>query len=240
MAEITTQEVSYPGKAGNLKAYIAHPAGDGARPVVIVVQEWWGLNENIKDIARRFANEGYFAIAPDLYSRQGNKVASDPNTAAQLMGGLKTADGIEDLKSTIGWIRAQQDTKSSKIGITGYCMGGTYATLLPCESKEISAAAPFYGEIPSDDKLKNLNCPMFYAYGANDGWIQRAGCRTAGVRPQEVRQKGRGENLRRMRSRLLQRHAQGRVCARRGQGRMAAYAEVFRRESEVIASGPGA
>jgi len=173
MAEITTQEVSYPGKAGNLKAYIAHPAGEGARPVVIVVQEWWGLNENIKNIARRFATEGYFAIAPDLYSRQGTQVASDPNTAAQLMGGLKTADGIEDLNSTISWIRAQKDTKSSKIGITGYCMGGTYATLLPCESKEIAAAAPFYGEIPSDDKLKNLNCPMFYAYGANDGWIQR-------------------------------------------------------------------
>ena len=173
MAEISTQEVSYPGKAGNLKAYVARPPGDGARPVAIVVQEWWGLNENIKDIARRFANKGYFAIAPDLYSRQGNKVATDPNTAAQLMGGLKTEDGIDDLNSTIVWIRGQKDTKSSKIGITGYCMGGSYATLLPCESKEISAAAPFYGEIPSDDKIKNLNCPMFYAYGANDGWIQR-------------------------------------------------------------------
>lgn len=173
MAEITTQEVSYPGKAGNLKAYVAHPAGGGPRPVVIVVQEWWGLNENIKDIARRFANEGYFAIAPDLYSRQGHKVANDPNTAAQLMGGLQTADGIDDLKSTVSWIRAQKDIQSSKIGITGYCMGGSYAMLLPCESKDISASAPFYGEIPSDDKIKNLNCPIFYAYGANDGWIQR-------------------------------------------------------------------
>jgi carboxymethylenebutenolidase len=190
MAEITTQEVSYPGKAGNLKAYIAHPAGEGARPVVIVVQEWWGLNENIKDIARRFANEGYFAIAPDLYSRQGNKVASDPNTAAQLMGGLKTADGIEDLNSTISWVRAQKDTKSSKIGITGYCMGGTYATLLPCESKEISAAAPFYGEIPSDDKLQNLNCPMFYAYGANDGWIQRPDVERLGAALKKFGKKG--------------------------------------------------
>jgi carboxymethylenebutenolidase len=171
MANITTKEISYPGKAGNLKAYIANPGG--ARPAVIVVQEWWGLNENIKDIARRFAGEGYFAIAPDLYSRQGNKVATDPNTAAELMGGLKTADGIEDLKSTIGWLRAQSDTKSSKLGITGYCMGGSYAMLLPCESKEISAAAPFYGEIPADDKIRNLNCAIFYAYGANDGWIQR-------------------------------------------------------------------
>ena len=173
MPDITSQEISYPGKAGNLKAYVAHPKAAGSHSVVIVVQEWWGLNDNIKDIARRFANEGYFAIAPDLYSRQGHKVASDPNTAAQLMGGLKTPDGIEDLKSTIGWIRAQNYTKSSKIGITGYCMGGSYATLLPCESTEISAAAPFYGEIPSDDKIRNLNCAIFYAYGANDGWIQR-------------------------------------------------------------------
>jgi carboxymethylenebutenolidase len=171
MAQITTREVSYPGKAGNLKAYLASPAG--THPVVIVVQEWWGLNENIKDIARRFANEGYFAIAPDLYSRQGHKVASDPNTAAELMGGLKTEDGIEDLKSTIAWLRAQNETKASKIGITGYCMGGSYAMRLPCESKDLAAAAPFYGEIPSDDTIKNLHCPIFYAYGANDGWIQR-------------------------------------------------------------------
>src|SRR5579864_2695799 len=168
MAEITTLEVSYPGKAGNLKAYVAHPAQGGPHPVAIVVQEWWGLNENIKDIARRFAGEGYFAIAPDLYSRQGNRVASDPNTAAQLMGGLKKEDGIDDLKSTVKWLRGQKETKASKIGITGYCMGGSYAMLLPCESKEISAAAPFYGEIPADEKLQQLNCPIFYAYGEND------------------------------------------------------------------------
>lgn len=173
MAEIATQEISYPGKAVNLKAYVAHPKSGGARPAVIVVQEWWGLNDNIKDVARRFANEGYFAIAPDLYSRQGHKVATDPNTAAELMGGLKTPDGIDDLKSTIGWLRAQKDTASAKIGITGYCMGGSYAMLLPCESKDIAAAAPFYGEIPPDETLRNLNCPIFYAYGANDGWIQR-------------------------------------------------------------------
>ena len=172
-AEIVDQEVGYPGKAGPLRAYVAHPAEGGPRPAVIVVQEWWGLNENIKDIARRFAKEGYFAVAPDLYSRQGNKVAGDPNTAAQLMGGLEKPDGIEDLKSTIAWIRGQKETRTAKIGVTGYCMGGSYAILLPCESKDIAAAAPFYGEIPDDDQLRALNCPIFYAYGERDGWIQR-------------------------------------------------------------------
>jgi carboxymethylenebutenolidase len=174
MAEQTVdREVSYPGKACIIKAYIAEPAGGGPRSAVIVVQEWWGLNDNIKDIARRFAREGYVAIAPDLYSRQGHQVASDPNTAAQLMGGLKKEDGIEDLKSTVAYLRGQKQTRTSKIGVIGFCMGGSYAMLLPCESKEISAAAPFYGEIPSDDQLKNLAAPVFYAYGENDGWIQR-------------------------------------------------------------------
>ena len=166
--------MTYAGAACTIKAYVAQPAAEESTPAAIVVQEWWGLNDHIRDIARRLALEGYFAIAPDLYSRQGHRVATDPNTAAQLMGGLKKDDGIADLKNTIQWLRAQKETRSSHIGITGFCMGGSYALLLPCESKEIAAAAPFYGEIPPDEKLEQLACPIFYAYGENDGWIQRA------------------------------------------------------------------
>jgi len=167
------REVSYPGKACALKAFVAEPAGSGPHPVVIVVQEWWGLDDHIKDIARRLAAEGYFAVAPDLYSRQGYKVTKDPNVAGQLMEGLKQSDGIDDLLSTINWIKTQSAAQATRIGVIGFCMGGSYATLLPCVSREIKAAAPFYGEIPPEDKLQNLNCPMFYAYGENDGWIQR-------------------------------------------------------------------
>ncbi|HWJ40373.1 MAG TPA: dienelactone hydrolase family protein [Candidatus Limnocylindrales bacterium] len=172
--DIVTREVTYAGHACSLKAYVAEPVDAESSPAAIVVQEWWGLNEHIRDVARRLAREGYFAIAPDLYSRQGYKVATDPNTAAQLMGGLKKEDGIADLQTTVEWLRAQKETRATRIGITGFCMGGSYATLLPCESKEIAAAAPFYGEIPADEKLAHLGCPIFYAYGENDGWIQRA------------------------------------------------------------------
>jgi len=173
-ADIVTREVSYAGRACALKAFVAEPAGVETAPAAIVVQEWWGLNEHIRDVARRLAREGYFAVAPDLYSRQGNRVATEPNGAAQLMGGLKKEDGIADLQTTVAWLRAQTPTRSARIGITGFCMGGSYAILLPCESREIAAAAPFYGEIPTDEKLKNLGCLIFYAYGENDGWIQRA------------------------------------------------------------------
>ncbi|HKF30396.1 MAG TPA: dienelactone hydrolase family protein [Candidatus Binataceae bacterium] len=172
---ILEREVDFPGKACTLSAYIAEPQdGPAPLPAVIVVQEWWGLNDHIRDVARRFAREGYVAVAPDLYSRQGHKVANDPNTAAELMGGLQQADGIEDLRTTAAWIRNQRRTRSSKMGIIGFCMGGSYALLLPCESKELSAAAPFYGEIPPDNKIRELSCPVFYAYDTNDGWINRS------------------------------------------------------------------
>jgi carboxymethylenebutenolidase len=172
--EVRAREVSYPGKACTLKAYVAEPSHTGHQhPAVIVVQEWWGLDEHIKDIARRFAAEHFFAIAPDLYSRQGSKVTKDPNVAGELMSGLRQSDGIDDLLSTIDWLKAQNSVRGSHIGVIGFCMGGSYAMALPCVSRDINAAAPFYGEIPPDENLQNLNCPVFYAYGENDGWIQR-------------------------------------------------------------------
>ncbi len=172
--KLIENDASFPGKACTINAFVAEPPDGAPKPAIIVVQEWWGLNDHIRDVARRFAREGYVAIAPDLYSRQGHKVASDPNTAAQLMSGLAKPDGIEDLKTTIGWIKNQKRTSASKIGVIGFCMGGSYALLLPCESKDIAAAAPFYGEIPPDHEIRELGCPIFYAYGENDGWIQRS------------------------------------------------------------------
>jgi carboxymethylenebutenolidase len=171
--QLKTNEVSYPGKGGTIKAYVAEPSDGRQHPAVIAVQEWWGLDDHIKDVTRRLASEGYFAIAPDLYSRQGNKVTKDPNIAGELMSGLKQSDGIDDLLSTIDWIKRQNTAQASRIGVIGFCMGGSYAMAVPCVSRDIKAAAPFYGEIPSDDQLQKLNCPVFYAYGENDGWIQR-------------------------------------------------------------------
>lgn len=171
--ELVAQDVMFRGRHCELKAYVAHQGGGAPRPAVIVVQEWWGLNDHIRDVARRFAQEGYFAVAPDLYSRQGHKVTHDPNVAGELMSKLDQGDGIEDLLSTIGWIKNQKEANPAHIGVIGFCMGGSYAMLLPCVTKDIKAAAPFYGEVPLEEQLQNLNCPVFYAYGENDGWITR-------------------------------------------------------------------
>src|SRR6516165_9715210 len=119
--DVNAREVSYAGKACTLKAYVAEPSHGGhEHPAVIVVQEWWGLDEHIKDVARRLAAEHYFAVAPDLYSRQGSKVTKDPNVAGELMGGLKQSEGLDDLLSTIEWLKAQDGVRASDIGIIGF------------------------------------------------------------------------------------------------------------------------
>jgi len=112
------------------------------------------------------------AIAPDLYSRQGNKVTKDPNVAGELMSGLQQSDGIDDLLSTVDWLKAQGGVRATHIGLIGFCMGGSYSMALPCVSRE-RPRRPSTAKIPADEKLQNLNCPILYAYGENDGWIQR-------------------------------------------------------------------
>lgn len=167
--------VQYPSEGVTLHSYLAVPGGEGRRAAVIVVQEWWGLNEHIKDVARRYAREGYVAIAPDMYTRLGHKLTTDANEAGKLMGMLQMEDGLKDLNATVDYLKSLPSVDANRIGITGFCMGGSYALMLPCVNPSIKAAAPFYGQVPNPDTpLKNLTCPVLYIYGEDDGWITKA------------------------------------------------------------------
>jgi carboxymethylenebutenolidase len=180
MAPVSDQElvdrmVSYPGDGVTMTAYMVGPKGKGPYPGVIIVQEWWGLNDHIKDIARRFADEGYVAIAPDLFSRLGHKITSDPNEAGKLMQALHQADGLKDLHATLTYLKTADGVDPARIGVIGFCMGGSYALLLPCITRDLKAAVPFYGQVPNPDApLKNLSAPVLYIYGEEDGWITKA------------------------------------------------------------------
>ncbi len=162
--------IEYPRNGGKVSAFLARPEGAGPFPAVIVIQEWWGLNDHIKDVAGRFAREGYVALAPDLYH---GKVTDDPNVAGKLMGALNREEAVKDLLAGIAYLKGQPGVDGTRIGVTGYCMGGSYALLLPCRTKEIKAAAPYYGEVPDEATLKNLACPVLYIYGDADFWITR-------------------------------------------------------------------
>jgi carboxymethylenebutenolidase len=167
--------VEYPGDGVTIKAYVVSPQMTEKRPAVIVVQEWWGLTDLIKDVARRYAREGYVAIAPDLYSRLGHKVTTDPSEAAQLMNSLKQEEGLKDLNATVTYVKTAPNVNAGRIGITGFCMGGSYALMLPCVNHDIRAAVPFYGWVPNPDTpIQNLACPVLYFYGEEDGFVPKA------------------------------------------------------------------
>jgi carboxymethylenebutenolidase len=161
-----TETLSFSTANGDTTAYVAAPDNADSAKAVILIQEWWGLNEHIKDIANRYADEGFTAIAPDLYR---GKLATNPSEAGEMMQALQIEDGLDTIKNAIDSAREKYGV--SHFGITGFCMGGTYALRAACELEGISAAAPFYGDIPEEDVLKNLKTPTIFISGTKDGWI---------------------------------------------------------------------
>ncbi len=157
--------LSFDTSRGPTTAYVAMPESESER-AVIVVQEWWGLNDHIRDIAGRWAAEGYIAIAPDLYRGQ---IAANSDEASRMMHDLSIEDGIDTIRNVID--AAAIGYGISHFGITGYCMGGTFALRSACELEGISAAAPFYGDIPEDEVLMKLNVPTVFISGTRDSWI---------------------------------------------------------------------
>jgi carboxymethylenebutenolidase len=150
---------------GATSAYVARPHTEVTAGVVLI-QEWWGINDHIRDIAGRYANEGYLCLAPDLYR---GKLAKNSQEASQFMQALSTEDGMEIICRTIAEAKTKYHVQ--KLGITGYCMGGTFALRAACEISELAAAAPFYGDIPEEDVLKHLTVATLFIGGERDKWI---------------------------------------------------------------------
>lgn len=174
-AAVSKRRVSFSSGRVRAEAFLARPRGRGTFPGLLVIQEWWGLNPHIQDVAARFARQGYVALAPDLYSRQGHRVTKDPAEAARLMGHLAQKDALADLGAAHRFLQAQPGVDRRRIGVVGFCMGGTYALLLPCVRRGIRAAVPFYGQVPDPaEPLRDLACPILYIYGTQDQWITMA------------------------------------------------------------------
>lgn len=162
---MATESLSFDTASGATSAHVAMPASP-EKKAVIVIQEWWGLNDHIKDITNRWAGEGFIAIAPDLYR---GKVATNTQDASQMMHDLKLEDGLDTIKNCVD--AAARKYGLTHFGITGFCMGGTFALRAACELEGFSAAAPFYGDIPEETVLSKLKTPTIFISGTKDGWI---------------------------------------------------------------------
>ena len=172
--EITSKMVEFPSAAprGKTGGFLATPKGTGKYPGVLVIQEIWGVVENIKDITRRLAGEGYVALAVDLY---------DGKTVANLEDGRSIREKISeemmlrDINAGFEYLKSLTKVKPNRIGSVGYCMGGGLSLRLACENKELAAAVVFYGRNPSPiDLVKNINCPLMGNYAGEDKGITEA------------------------------------------------------------------
>lgn len=152
---------------GATTAHVALPDDSNRKnAAVILIQEWWGINDHIRDLASRYATEGYTCVAPDLFR---GVVTRDPQEASRLMHELAIEDGMGTIKSAVEEVGQKYEV--AKIAITGYCMGGTFALRAACEIDALAASAPFYGDIPEDETLSRLTVPTLFIAGARDNWI---------------------------------------------------------------------
>jgi carboxymethylenebutenolidase len=164
-----------------MKCHQAQPRGQGKFPAVMVIMEAFGLNDHIKDVTERIAAEGYVAIAPDLYYRESPNVVSydQLQDAIGLMQRLDAAKVVIDLQSVIAHLKSQNFVNGDRIGITGFCMGGTIAFLAACKfPSDIKAAVPFYGGSIADDSpmaplnaARDLQAPIQCFFGEKDPYI---------------------------------------------------------------------
>lgn len=166
---ITAANTSYPTGSARRDAYLARPEGDGTFPGVVIIHEIFGLNENIRDITRRFANEGYAALAVDLFSNQNRMVCM-----ARFMGGMMFSStstnhqGIRDLKAALSFLAEQPEVDSERVGAIGFCLGGTFAVAWACADNRLKAIAPYYAMNPRPLKAVERLCPVVGSYPTGD------------------------------------------------------------------------
>ena len=146
---LTAGEVKIPVPDGEIPAYRAMPAAGGPFPVVLVVQEIFGVHEHIKDVCRRFAREGYCAVAPELYARQGDvsKFTDYREIFAQVVSKVPDAQVMADLDAAVAWAAKSSKGDDARVGVTGFCWGGRITWLYAAHNPKLKAGVAWYGRL---------------------------------------------------------------------------------------------
>jgi carboxymethylenebutenolidase len=164
-----TENVSYKSGSDTVSGYLALPSGEGKHPAVIVIHEYWGLNDWVKEQTRKFADQGYVALGVDLYR---GKVTQDANEAHELMRGLPDDRGLRDLEAAFAYLASRSDVNPEKIGSVGWCMGGGWSIKLAQDQPKLAACIVNYGALPSDAAtVQKIKAPVLGNFGADDRGI---------------------------------------------------------------------
>ena len=168
---------------GAIPAYRARRASAKSPPVVLVVQEIFGVHEHIKDVCRRLAKRGYLAVAPELYTRQGDvsKLADIQQIVSQVVSKVPDRQVMDDLDATVAWVKRSGEGDAEKLGITGFCWGGRIVWLYAAHNPSLKAGVAWYGRLAGDtdelhpknplDLAGSLHAPVLGLYGGADPGI---------------------------------------------------------------------
>jgi len=178
-------EVQIPTADGPMPAYRAMPDAGGPFPTVLVVQEIFGVHEHIKDICRRFAKLGYFAVSPELYARQGDvSQLEDFGEILKIVRKVPDEQVMSDLDATVAWAKKTGKADTAKLGVTGFCWGGRIVWLYTAHNPEVKVGVAWYGRlVGTPDPLHpkhpvelagSLNAPVLGLYGGADAGIPAA------------------------------------------------------------------
>ena len=166
---VDSYPVSYKSGDETVNAILYTPQGKGPFPAIVVIHEWWGLNDWVKEEASKLADQGYVALAIDLYR---GKVATTPDEAHEIMRGVPQDRATRDLLAATSYLRAQKNVDPKRVGSIGWCMGGGYSLDLALNDPKLKAAVINYGHLATEEaSLKKINAAMLGIFGGQDRGI---------------------------------------------------------------------
>lgn len=164
---VRTEQITFRSGSEMLAGYLALPEGPGPHAALIAIHEAYGLNENMRDIARRYAEQGYVTLAVDLFANRNQVICM-----LRFFGGMifKSTDhsGIHDLKASLDWLAARPEVDATRVGAVGYCLGGGFAIAWACTDNRLKAIAPHYGMNPRPLEAVRRACPVVGSYPTAD------------------------------------------------------------------------
>src|SRR5579863_9308221 len=165
----TSKTVSYKSGDETVQAVLYTPGGKGPFPAIVVIHEWWGLNDWVKEQASKLADQGYEALAIDLYR---GRVATTPDQAHEIMRGVPEDRAKRDLDAAFQYLSSQSNVKKDRIAAIGWCMGGGYSLDVALQEPTLAADVINYGHLATDpEALKKISAPVLGLFGGQDHGI---------------------------------------------------------------------
>jgi carboxymethylenebutenolidase len=165
-ARLVAEFVRYPGETGEVRAYFARPKGDAKLPGVVVIHENRGINAHIEDVTRRFALEGFLAMAPDALSPLGG-TPDDPEKVPALLGQLDKEKNTKNFVAAVKYLKTHS-LSNGKVGVVGFCWGGAMANQVAVHSPDLVAAVPYYGAAPAPEDVPKIKASLLLHYAGID------------------------------------------------------------------------